>query len=66
MLSLMQSATEGKAGQGNMGQESLGYDGVILIGPIPIVAGSDSRTVLFMRLILLAIMLIWVTWLKGW
>jgi uncharacterized protein (TIGR00304 family) len=39
---------------------------IILIGPIPIAVGSDSRTVFIMMLIMLAIMLIRVTWLKGW
>jgi uncharacterized protein (TIGR00304 family) len=58
MLSLMQSATEGKAGQGNKGQENIGYGGVILIGPIPIVFGSSQKTASTAVLLSIALMVI--------
>jgi uncharacterized protein (TIGR00304 family) len=39
---------------------------VIMIGPIPLVIGSDSKTALVMMLMALAIMLIWAIGFKGW
>jgi uncharacterized protein (TIGR00304 family) len=39
---------------------------VIMIGPIPVVMGSDSKTALLMILMALAIMLIWAIGFKGW
>lgn len=38
---------------------------IIMIGPIPIVMGSDSKTALIMMLIALAIMMIWAIVFKG-
>jgi uncharacterized protein (TIGR00304 family) len=38
---------------------------VIMIGPIPIVMGSDSKTALIMMLIALAIMMIWAIGFRG-
>ena len=38
---------------------------VIMIGPIPLVMGSDSKTALIMMLIALAMMIIWIIWAMG-
>ncbi len=38
---------------------------VVMIGPIPLVVGSDSRTALLMMLIALAIMILWTLSIKG-
>ncbi|HSD58880.1 MAG TPA: DUF131 domain-containing protein [Methanotrichaceae archaeon] len=38
---------------------------VVMIGPIPIVVGSDSRTALLMMLVALAIMILWTLVIKG-
>jgi uncharacterized protein (TIGR00304 family) len=38
---------------------------VIMIGPIPLVMGSDSKTALTMMLIALAMMIIWIIWANG-
>ena len=38
---------------------------VLMIGPIPIVMGSDSKTALIMMLMALAIIVIWAIGVKG-
>jgi uncharacterized protein (TIGR00304 family) len=38
---------------------------VVMIGPIPLVVGSDSRTALLMMLVALAIMILWTLAIKG-
>ncbi len=38
---------------------------VVMMGPIPLVVGSDSRTALLMMLIALAIMILWTLSIKG-
>lgn len=38
---------------------------VVMIGPIPLVVGSDSRTALLMMLAALAIMILWMLAIKG-
>lgn len=38
---------------------------IIMIGPIPIIVGSDSKTALIMMLIALAMMLIWAIGFRG-
>ncbi len=38
---------------------------VVMIGPIPLVVGSDSRTTLLMMLVALAIMILWTLAIKG-
>jgi uncharacterized protein (TIGR00304 family) len=38
---------------------------IIMIGPIPIVMGSDSKTALIMMLMALAIIVIWAIGVKG-
>ena len=35
---------------------------IIMIGPIPIVIGSDRRTTVLLMLIALAIMILWIIW----
>jgi uncharacterized protein (TIGR00304 family) len=38
---------------------------VVMIGPIPLVVGSDFRTALLMMLVALAIMILWTLAIKG-
>ena len=38
---------------------------VVMIGPIPLVVGSDSRTALLMMLVALAIMILWTLAIKS-
>lgn len=38
---------------------------IIMLGPIPIIAGSDSKTTLYLILLALALMLLWLLILKG-
>jgi len=38
---------------------------VVMIGPIPLVVGSDSRIALLMMLVALAIMILWTLAIKG-
>ena len=35
---------------------------IIMIGPVPIVIGSDRRTTVLLMLIALAIMILWIIW----
>ncbi len=51
----------------NSGDKSAKIKGgaVVMIGPIPLVVGSDSRTALLMMLIALAIMILWTLPIKG-
>jgi uncharacterized protein (TIGR00304 family) len=38
---------------------------IIMLGPIPIIVGSDSKTTLYLILLALALMLLWLLILKG-
>jgi len=46
-------------------QSQIRGGGVIMIGPIPIAFGSDSRTAILMMLIALTIILVWAVSNKG-
>ncbi len=47
------------------GQKSVRGAGVIMIGPIPVVFGSDPAAAVAMMLIALAIMLVWAVSIKS-
>lgn len=44
----------------NMGRTEVKGGAIIMIGPIPIVIGSDRKTTILLMLIALAIMVIWL------
>jgi len=57
----------GDSREDNSGDKSAKIKGgaVVMIGPIPLVVGSDSRTALLMMLIALAIMILGTLSIKG-
>ena len=54
-------------GQAGIPEEKAEVKGgaVIMLGPIPIIVGSDSKTVLLIMLLSLALMILWFLILKG-
>ncbi len=52
-------AEEEESGNGKQATSIKG-GGVIMIGPIPVVLGSDPKTALFMMIMALAVMVLWL------
>ncbi len=56
---------EGDSSRGDEKASMIKGGAVVMIGPIPLVVGSDSRTALLMMLVALAIMILWILTIKG-
>ncbi len=66
LLILPEKRTKGEVdSRGDETSSRIKGGAVVMIGPIPLVVGSDSRTALLMMLIALAIMILWTLSLKG-